>query len=608
MKRRTRTIAFLLTCSAVFVMACSSKKPADVPLDDRAKLFSPEQTAQLRTAQQKYRDNCKSALAVVTVGEIPRAEPGAFADDEFKEVSWPEWVDANTPKAFILYSRNPEIIQLRLNNRWMDLKDQLQLQDIITNRNRSMTEQHQVVAALIQTAGSLSDNCPQPMAQGWIKRQAYNSIDEAKETVQSYAYPKTNFLARWYYTLLFEPILNSFLLTLNLFDFAPWVIFLFPGLLVICLAQNSFSFIGKISIKMILKAWSWLAPAFVANHINDIGGTASFIFHLLTTGLRWVIGLPTYAVLCILVFWRPEDAVTATNHLYSWIPAQTLNHLPVRGLGFVPYEFLASSGLLVGTVYFVAESIKLAFAIWGEIQFAEMDEEERSRFGVLGRWYGEYQENEPGTIAEEYIKRVWKLVFFSIVISIAPLALSLYFVVKAVYDASGKLISVLMMKFKVRIPAIIRYAPHVAATILLLVAYLHLATRSPANASASSGGPAVTEVSNALQKWAATTKARDLDAYMSCYTDPLERYYAKSNYSLAKVRADISRAFSLYATLDLQLTNVNVTVDSSGNRATANFTKTWNFQGKKSFSGSTQETAWMVKRDGRWLIIGIRDA
>ncbi len=115
------------------------------------------------------------------------------------------------------------------------------------------------------------------------------------------------------------------------------------------------------------------------------------------------------------------------------------------------------------------------------------------------------------------------------------------------------------------------------------------------------------QVTATLNRWAAASMARDLDAHMSYYADTLDVYYSKSGVSASQVRADRARAYEVYSTLDIRLTNLKVAVERSGERASATFDKTWNFEGSKYSSGSVQQKIWLAKRDGRWLITGEKD-
>ncbi len=94
---------------------------------------------------------------------------------------------------------------------------------------------------------------------------------------------------------------------------------------------------------------------------------------------------------------------------------------------------------------------------------------------------------------------------------------------------------------------------------------------------------------------------------MSFFADMLDTYYRSTNVPASKARADLSRAFAIYSTFDVNLSNINVTVDDEGTSATAIFDKTWEFTGEKFSSGSVQQMVWLRKRNSRWLITGIKD-
>jgi hypothetical protein len=139
------------------------------------------------------------------------------------------------------------------------------------------------------------------------------------------------------------------------------------------------------------------------------------------------------------------------------------------------------------------------------------------------------------------------------------------------------------------------------------------APASPAPTPAASSSPvdaaAVrSEVTTLLNGWRESSMARDLDAHMSYYADTLDTYYTKSNVSASVVRADRAQAYNTYSSLDIDLSNIEVTPDSTGERATAVFDKTWEFEGEeKSTSGSVQQKLWLAKTGGRWRITGEKD-
>jgi serine/threonine protein kinase/ketosteroid isomerase-like protein len=110
-----------------------------------------------------------------------------------------------------------------------------------------------------------------------------------------------------------------------------------------------------------------------------------------------------------------------------------------------------------------------------------------------------------------------------------------------------------------------------------------------------------------LEGWVAATRDHDFETHMSFYADMLSFYYKRSNVSIATVRADRARAFTRYAKLDVQLSNVVVTPDPTGLTATATFDKTWNFEGDKNSSGAVRQTVSLENVGGRWLITGEKD-
>jgi hypothetical protein len=116
------------------------------------------------------------------------------------------------------------------------------------------------------------------------------------------------------------------------------------------------------------------------------------------------------------------------------------------------------------------------------------------------------------------------------------------------------------------------------------------------------------EVMTVLNGWAESSMTRDLDAHMSYYADTLDTYYMKSQVSASVVRADRAQADNTYSSLDIDLSNVEITPDQTGERATAVFDKTWDFEGEeKASSGSVQQKLWLAKIGGRWRITGEKD-
>jgi ketosteroid isomerase-like protein len=134
-----------------------------------------------------------------------------------------------------------------------------------------------------------------------------------------------------------------------------------------------------------------------------------------------------------------------------------------------------------------------------------------------------------------------------------------------------------------------------------------LATPQPTPQNPTDTSNARRDVMNALNGWTETMRRADLDGHMAYYADTLHTYYMQSNYSASRVRANVAKAFSKYATFDVKLSNIQIEVDASGASAVATFDKTFVFSGATTYSGSGLNRFWLEKIGGRWLITGEKD-
>ena len=115
------------------------------------------------------------------------------------------------------------------------------------------------------------------------------------------------------------------------------------------------------------------------------------------------------------------------------------------------------------------------------------------------------------------------------------------------------------------------------------------------------------EVSNTINSWKSLAESRNLSAYMNNYADTID-YYNKKGASVSTVRADKQRAFTIYDTLEINLSNMRVTPDASGETATAVFDKQWYFEGDANSSeGKVQTQLRLRKIGGAWKITGEKD-
>ncbi len=114
------------------------------------------------------------------------------------------------------------------------------------------------------------------------------------------------------------------------------------------------------------------------------------------------------------------------------------------------------------------------------------------------------------------------------------------------------------------------------------------------------------EVVQRIYSWKSMLESRDLTGYMGNYANTVD-YYRRRNASMGEVRADKARAFSLYNSMQTNISNMTVSVSESGDSAVAVFDKEWNFSGRDLSSGKVRSQLSLRKTNGRWLITSERD-
>jgi hypothetical protein len=116
------------------------------------------------------------------------------------------------------------------------------------------------------------------------------------------------------------------------------------------------------------------------------------------------------------------------------------------------------------------------------------------------------------------------------------------------------------------------------------------------------------EVSDKVQAWASSLEAGNLDTHMNNYADRLDYYYNSRDVGVATVRADKQRAFGQFEDFQMDISNLRVTPDASGEKATAVFDKEWEFEGEENRNkGKSQSQLQLTKIGGTWRITGEKD-
>ena len=115
------------------------------------------------------------------------------------------------------------------------------------------------------------------------------------------------------------------------------------------------------------------------------------------------------------------------------------------------------------------------------------------------------------------------------------------------------------------------------------------------------------ELNDTLDGWKNATDDRDLEAHMSFYGENVD-YYNGGIVNSSKVRADRQKAFDAYNNIEVELSNINITPDSTGDKAIVVLDKAWHFENdEKTSDGKVQQRLMMEKLSGRWYITGEKD-
>lgn len=114
------------------------------------------------------------------------------------------------------------------------------------------------------------------------------------------------------------------------------------------------------------------------------------------------------------------------------------------------------------------------------------------------------------------------------------------------------------------------------------------------------------EVTSVLDSWKSALESRNLSGHLSYYADSVEYY--NSRYNRSQIMSDKQRAFDIYDEIEVNTSNVRVTPDPAGDKATVVYDKEWTFSGEeKTNEGKVQSQLMLQKIGGRWLITGERD-
>lgn len=115
------------------------------------------------------------------------------------------------------------------------------------------------------------------------------------------------------------------------------------------------------------------------------------------------------------------------------------------------------------------------------------------------------------------------------------------------------------------------------------------------------------DVNAAIDGWKASTEDRDLNSHIGFYA-PTVDYYNGGRVPADKIRSDRQQAFDTYPDIEIEISNVKITPEPSGDRATAIIDKAWRFENEeKIVEGKVQQQLTLEKLGNRWYISGEKD-
>ncbi len=120
------------------------------------------------------------------------------------------------------------------------------------------------------------------------------------------------------------------------------------------------------------------------------------------------------------------------------------------------------------------------------------------------------------------------------------------------------------------------------------------------------------EAESAIYGWKAAAENHNLDTNISSYADSVD-YYKGGKVNKSKLKASKEPAYKKYDAIEIDITNMKVSVDPTGEKATVTFDKTWDFSGVDKDgndvmnSGSVQQQLILNKIGGKWKIVSEKD-
>jgi len=120
------------------------------------------------------------------------------------------------------------------------------------------------------------------------------------------------------------------------------------------------------------------------------------------------------------------------------------------------------------------------------------------------------------------------------------------------------------------------------------------------------------EAESVIYGWKSAAEDHNLETNLSNYADTVD-YYKGGKISRSKVKTSKEPAYKKYDSINIDISNMKVSVDPTGEKATITFDKTWDFSGADKDgnelfnSGSVQQQLILNKIGGKWKIVSEKD-
>ena len=120
------------------------------------------------------------------------------------------------------------------------------------------------------------------------------------------------------------------------------------------------------------------------------------------------------------------------------------------------------------------------------------------------------------------------------------------------------------------------------------------------------------EAESTIYGWKSAAENHNLDTNLSNYADTVD-YYKGGKIGKSKLKASKEPAYKKYDSIAIDISNMKVTVDPTGEKATVTFDKEWDFNGVDKDgndvfnSGKVQQQLILNKFGGKWKIVSEKD-